>query len=82
METKEEKKWCVYIHRNKTNNKAYIGITSRPPRSRWGVLMEKNIAGITSLDLQMQLKKYGWDNFEHIIWADELTKKRSTRMGN
>mgnify|MGYP002313949657 FL=1 len=35
METKENK-WCVYIHRNKINNKSYIGITSRKPEERWG----------------------------------------------
>lgn len=32
----EEKKWCVYIHRCKISNKAYIGIAKGDPKQRWG----------------------------------------------
>ena len=30
------KLYCLYMHRNKINNKVYIGITSQTPSQRWG----------------------------------------------
>lgn len=70
MET-EEKKWCIYIHRNKINNKAYIGITNKKPEYRWG----KNGSGYkNNKHFYRAIEKYGWDNFEHIIWANELSQ--------
>ena len=70
----ENKKWSIYIHRNMVNNKAYIGITSMVPRVRWGnggvnYLKRDNGAFANAI------KKYGWDNFEHIIWADDLSEE-------
>lgn len=73
METKE-KKWCVYIHTNKFNNKSYIGITSNEPKNRWGGAGEgykKNPS------MWGAIQKYGWDNFEHIIWAENLIKEEA-----
>lgn len=73
METKE-KKWCVYIHINKFNNKSYIGITSNEPKNRWGVAGEgykRNPA------MWGAIQKYGWDGFEHIIWAEKLIKEEA-----
>ena len=71
----EEKKWCVYIHRNKINDKAYIGITCHKPESRWGIngkrYKEKQKVFYNAI------QKYGWDNFEHIIWAESLTEKEA-----
>ena len=75
MET-NEKKWCVYMHRNKENDKTYIGITSRDVIRRWG----RNGNGYRQDDNPVfynAIQKYGWDNFEHIIWAENLLEKEA-----
>lgn len=72
----EDRRWCVYIHRNKINNKAYIGITSQAPKDRWG----SNGYKYSKEDHQVfyrAIQQYGWDNFEHIIWQSELTEKEA-----
>lgn len=76
MSEEQEKKWCVYIHRNMVNNKAYIGITSQNPKDRWG----SNGYRYREEDHQVfyrAIQKYGWDNFEHIIWKDKLTEQEA-----
>lgn len=76
VSSEEDRRWCVYIHRNKINNKAYIGITSQNPKDRWG----KDGYKYREDDHQVfynAIKKYGWDNFEHIIWEDKLTEKEA-----
>lgn len=65
--------WCVYMHKNKINNKIYIGITSRVPEDRWG----KNGIHYTKSSHPVfynAIQKYGWDNFEHIIVESNLTE--------
>ena len=72
------KQYCVYIHKNKINNKVYVGITSQKPVYRW-----KNGKGYpqsTQLKMYNAIKKYGWDNFEHIIVAEALTYEEATRL--
>lgn len=66
-----DKKWCVYIHTNKINNKAYIGITCKPPEQRW-----RNGEGYSKDQpvFYRAIQKYGWNNFEHIIWENNLTE--------
>lgn len=70
MEIKDN--YCVYIHRNMINNKSYIGITvyGDDPNRRW-----QNGKGYAQQKLFYNaIQKYGWDNFEHIIWAKNLTE--------
>lgn len=49
MDEVEEKKWCVYMHRNKVNNKVYIGIANQKPKYRWeyreSLLIENSMIG-------------------------------------
>lgn len=65
-------KWCVYIHRNKINNKAYIGIAKGNPEHRWGQNGKKYKQDSQPV-FYNAIQKYGWDNFEHIIWNTNLT---------
>ena len=67
----------IYIHRDKINGKCYVGQTIRDPKKRWGDngIRYKNCSKFNS-----SIKKYGWNNFEHIILPevysnyDELNK--------
>jgi group I intron endonuclease len=74
---KEERKWCVYMHTNKINNKVYVGITCRSVQERWK-------GGYRYAEDQpvfhRAIKKYGWDGFEHIIFAEHLTKEEAINM--
>lgn len=78
ISSEEDRRWCVYIHRNKINNKAYIGITSQNPRDRWrngdGYLTKRSDGSYEHPVFAKAIKKYSWDNFEHIIWAKNLTE--------
>lgn len=70
---KQDKKWYVYIHTNKINNKKYIGISSEEnPNRRW-----KNGYGYRQQVFFRAIQKYGWDNFEHEIVITNLTESEA-----
>lgn len=72
----EENNYCVYIHLNKINNKSYIGITSQNPIIRWqGGRHYK-----TCISFNRAIKKYKWENFEHIIFQDKLTHEEANKI--
>lgn len=64
-----ENNYCVYMHVNKINGKKYIGISSNV-KHRWsgnGKQYYDQVFGIA-------IQKYGWDNFDHQIIKDNLSK--------
>lgn len=63
--------YTVYIHKS-PSDKVYVGITHLKPENRW-----RNGLGYTSKHFTSAIRKYGWDNFQHIIVADKLTKKQA-----
>ena len=65
----EERNYSVYIHINKENDKKYIGITKQEVERRW-----LGGCGYTGTYFGNAIKKYGWDNFNHIIIGKGLTK--------
>ena len=71
MNNEDIKKWCVYVHINKTNQKIYIGITSKL-KNRWRVK-----AYDVKQAIRAAFEKYGWDGFEHIVLIDNLTKEQA-----
>ena len=68
--------YTIYIHRNKVNNKAYIGQTSQKLRTRW-----RNGDGYKRCPhFYRAIQKYGWDGFEHIVWATGLSREQADHM--
>lgn len=68
--------FTVYLHRNKTNGKVYVGITSKSPKRRW-----KNGLGYSDQSLFWRaIVKYGWDNFEHEILFENLTQEEAESL--
>ena len=64
--------WLIYCHINKINNKRYIGLTkfTKNPDARW-----RSGSGYSAKHHRIfaaAIKKYGWDNFEHIILESDL----------
>lgn len=63
----------VYVHTNKITGKKYVGITKLDPKVRW-----QNGHGYSHQDkFYPDILKYGWDNFEHEIMFDGLTKQEA-----
>lgn len=62
--------YVIYMHKNKINNKVYIGQTNKAKASyRWGI----NGSGYkTQPKFYRAIKKYGWNNFEHIILEENI----------
>ena len=66
--------YIIYIHRNKLNNKVYIGQTINL-KERWKPKNYKR-----NPHFYGAIQKYGWDNFEHIIFASGLTLEEANQM--
>jgi group I intron endonuclease len=66
---KSEKNYKVYMHIF-PNGKAYIGITRQDPKLRWG----GGNGYARNEYMYRAIKKYGWENIEHIVLFDGLSK--------
>lgn len=64
------KTWKIYVHQNKFNGKLYIGQTSEDNvKRRWhGGVNYYNCPRFYNA-----IKKYGWDNFNHIVLIDNIS---------
>lgn len=67
--------YTVYKHTS-PNGKVYIGITSRKPEERWLYGHGYN----NNKHFHDAIQKYGWENIEHTIIADGLTKEQAFGM--
>lgn len=70
-------KYIVYCHTNKINNKKYIGQTCRSLETRSG----SNGCGYKECPyFYRAIQKHGWDNFEHEVLFENLSKKSADRI--
>ena len=69
---KVENNYTVYMHKNKINGKVYIGITKQKTKNRWN-----NGKGYNNQYFKRAIDKYGFDNFEHIILFEKLSKEKA-----
>ena len=66
----------VYMHKNKINNKVYIGITKQDLKRRW----QNGKGYIDNTYFTNAIDKYGWSNFEHLLLYDNLTKEQAQEL--
>lgn len=72
----KKENYKIYMHKNKINGKVYIGQTSQSLNRRWN-----NGNGYSSCPyLCRAIEKYGWDNFEHILLNDNLSKEDADKF--
>ena len=73
LELNESRNYKVYIH-IMTGLWIYIGQTGQDLEERW-----QNGEGYKQHNqmLYHQIKKYGWENINHILYKDNLTKKEA-----
>jgi group I intron endonuclease len=74
---KQEKRYTVYMHTNKINNKSYVGVTSKPVKERWG---NNGYKYKRNQHFWNAICKYGWDNFDHDVLFTNLSKKRACKI--
>ena len=70
------KKYTVYIHINKINNKCYVGIITQKPENRW----QKGKGYNTQDKFYNAIQKYGWGNFDHKIIAQNLSEDEACKL--
>lgn len=64
------KYYTVYAHVNKINKKVYIGTTSQRLTKRW----QAGGGYKKQPEFYQDIKKYGWNNYEHVILEENLTR--------
>lgn len=68
--------YIVYCLTNKINGKKYVGITSQSVYARWQNGKHYN----RQKSIYEDIKKYGWDNFNHEILYDGLTEEKAKEI--
>lgn len=77
--------FTLYVHKNKSNDKVYVGYTGRTVTQRWGKdgtkYLQTNKKGqLYHPRFANAILKYGWDNFEHIIIRDDIESEKEAHQ--
>ena len=74
--TRDGTNFTLYVHITPTNKK-YFGITSQEVENRW----QHDGAGYSHQKLFWRaIQKYGWDNIQHIVLANNLSKEWACKL--
>ena len=68
---KQEPKYMLYCHKNKLNGKMYFGITKNDISTRYHASHGYKGCPV----FYNAIRKYGWDNFEHIVVKENMTRE-------
>ena len=68
--------YTIYIHINKLNKKAYVGMTKQMPKIRWA----KGEGYKSQSYFYTDICKYGWENFEHILLAQVPSYEKADEL--
>lgn len=74
-----ENNYKIYCHLNKINGKRYIGQTKTSVQKRWGCNGYEYTHKRPNSLFAKAINKYGWDNFEHQILFENLTKEEANQ---
>lgn len=69
-------RYTVYKHTCRINDKVYFGITRNTPEYRWGV----NGSGYKDQRIGEDIKKYGWDAFDHEILHKNVSLEEAATL--
>ena len=80
----ENRNYCVYIHTSPSGKK-YVGQTGQKPEQRWrsngeGYLHKNKNGKYKQPAFAYAILKYGWDNFDHEIIENNLTKEEADNL--
>ena len=82
IDNRENNIWTVYVHiipktiTEYDYDKYYVGITKHGIIRRW----RNNGTGYYTQPFYKAIKKYGWDNIEHYIIADNITENEAQEL--
>lgn len=67
----------VYVHINKLNQNLYFGRSNSSAENRWGT---QGIGYKGQKFYSEGIEKFGWDNFAHLVLADDITPSQSVAL--
>ena len=82
IDYREDNLWTLYLHivpkelSGYDYDKYYVGITKQRPQKRWG----GNGVNYKSMHFSRAIEKYGWNNIQHIIIANNLTHDEANKF--